>query len=112
LFVVGGLNNQSIFIFVIKDALVRRVLDHSLPRISIEVGQVVAGCGNGGKPIVEDDMELWNYVACLGIENEGDRESGASNAAASCERSSCQECTKEIHKRVRPSTSFVPIWSL
>ena len=70
LFVVGGLSIQPTLVFLVRDVLVRRVLEHLLPTISIEVWQVV-GCRNGGTPIVEDDVELQSNVACLIIENKG-----------------------------------------
>jgi hypothetical protein len=49
LFVVGGISNQPIFVFVIKDVLVPRVLEHLLPTISM---------GAVAKPVVEDQKKF------------------------------------------------------
>ncbi len=56
-FAVGGLDNQIIFVFVIEDILVRQVLDYSLPKISIEVGQVIGSAGTAANQL---SKTIWN----------------------------------------------------
>ena len=73
MFVVTGLNNQPFFILVIEDVLIGRVLEHSLPGRVIKVRKVIGGCGDCGKPIVKNDMELRSDVAGLRIQNERNR---------------------------------------
>ena len=69
--VIGELNNQPFFVFFVEVVLIRRVLEHSFPTVIVEIRQVVCGCKNGGKPIVEEDMKLWSNVAHLRIEDKG-----------------------------------------
>ena len=71
LLLVGGVNNQPFFILVIVELLIRRVSEHSLPALVIEVRKVIGGCGDSGEPIIKDDMELGCDVANLRVENEG-----------------------------------------
>ena len=73
LFLVGRLSNQPIFLFIIKVALKRRVFEHSLPRIIIEVRKVIGRSGNGSEPIIEDDVKLRSDIAGLRVENKRDR---------------------------------------
>ena len=73
MFIVGRLSNQPFFIFIVEDVLKRRVPKHSFPAVVVEVWKVVGGSGNGGKPIVEDDVKLWGNVPRLRIQDERDR---------------------------------------
>ena len=72
LFVISRLSNQPFFvivivivivIMVIYDVLIRWVLEQLKPTIII-------WCRNGGKPVGED-MNLWNNVARMRIQDEG-----------------------------------------
>jgi hypothetical protein len=58
LLVVGGVNNQPFFVLVIEDVLIRRVSEHSLPALVVEIWEVVGGRRDSGEPIIKDDTKL------------------------------------------------------
>lgn len=73
MFVIGRVNNQPFFVFVVEDVLKRRVSEHALPTIVVEVRKIVGGSGNGSEPVIEDDVKLWGNVPRLRIQDERNR---------------------------------------
>ena len=66
-------SRQSTFLRLRRpNILVSRIFKHALPTFGRKVWERIARGGNGGEPIVINDVKLWCYVTRLWIQNNRD----------------------------------------